>query len=98
MDYTPADTNTAGEKSLNIKRTVTNKLGVSRQENKLPGVCIKVLKEGSTEGKSPDMNLLLKEYYDFRKWDWSTGKPTRGKLMQLGLDHAARDLCLSETA
>ena len=34
-------------------------------------------------------------FVDFRKWDWGTGKPTREKLVDLGLDDAARDLCPS---
>ncbi len=91
-DYTPADINTAGERSVNIKRAINNKLGVSREDDKLPSICIKALKEGSTAGKSPDMDLLLRDYYNFRKWDWSTGKPTRDKLMELGLEDAAKDL------
>jgi aldehyde:ferredoxin oxidoreductase len=91
-DYTPADINTAGERSVNIKRAINNKLGVSREDDKLPSICIKALKEGSTAGKSPDMDLLLRDFYNFRKWDWSTGKPTRDKLMELGLEDAAKDL------
>lgn len=91
-DYTPADIGTAGERSLNLKRAINNKLGVTREDDKLPRVCIEALKEGSTADKSPDMDLLLKDYYDFRKWDWGTGKPTREKLMELGLDEAAGDL------
>ncbi len=91
-DYTPADINTAGERSVNIKRAINNKLGVSREDDKLPSICIKALTEGSTAGKSPDMDLLLKDFYNFRKWDWSTGKPTRDKLMELGLEDAAKDL------
>ena len=34
----------------------------------------------------------MKEYYDFQKWDWSTGKSTKGKLAELGLGDVARDL------
>ncbi|TET86611.1 MAG: aldehyde ferredoxin oxidoreductase, partial [Dehalococcoidia bacterium] len=91
-DYTPADINTAGYRSVNIKRAINNKLGVSREDDKLPSICIEALKEGSTADKSPDMDLLLRDFYNFRKWDWSTGKPTRDKLMELGLEDAAKDL------
>lgn len=91
-DYTPTDIGTAGERSLNLKRAINNKLGVTREDDKLPKVCIEALKEGSSSGTSPDMELLLKDYYAFRKWDWGTGKPTREKLVELGLDDAARDL------
>jgi aldehyde:ferredoxin oxidoreductase len=91
-DYTPADLNTSGERSINIKRAISNKLGVSREDDRMPRICIQPLKEGSTEGKSPDMGLMLKEYYDYRKWDWETGKPSRQKLVELGLEQAAMDL------
>jgi len=91
-DYTPIDIGAAGERSLNLKRAINNKLGVTREDDKLPKVCMEALKEGSTSGVSPDMELLLKDYYDFRKWDWGTGKPTRQKLVELGLDDAAGEL------
>jgi aldehyde:ferredoxin oxidoreductase len=38
------------------------------------------------------MNLLLKDYYRLNDWDWNTGKPTRKKLLSLGLDDVSRDL------
>jgi aldehyde:ferredoxin oxidoreductase len=91
-DYTPADLNTAGERSINIKRAINNKLGISREDDRMPRITIQALKEGSTEGKSPDMGLMLREYYDCRKWDWDTGKPSRHKLEELGLEQVALDL------
>ena len=91
-DYSPADLNTSGERSINIKRAINNKLGVSRADDRMPRICIQALAEGSTEGKSPDMGLMLREYYDYRKWDWETGKPSRQKLVELGLEQAAGDL------
>jgi aldehyde:ferredoxin oxidoreductase len=38
------------------------------------------------------MDLMLREFYDVSRWDWETGKPTKEKLTELGLDQAARDL------
>jgi len=38
------------------------------------------------------MDNMLKEYYEYRQWDWNTGKPSREKLTELGLDQAAADL------
>jgi aldehyde:ferredoxin oxidoreductase len=35
---------------------------------------------------------MLKEFYGVSKWDWETGRPTREKLMELGLNQAAKDL------
>lgn len=55
----------------------------------MPKIAIQPLTEGSTAGKTPDMEAMLKEYYEKRKWDWETGKPTREKLDELGLQDAA---------
>lgn len=84
-EYTPEDLLTTGDRSINVKRALNNKLGLSRADDKLPKICLEALKEGSSAEKVPDMDLMLKEYYKFRKWDWETGKPTKEKLLELGL-------------
>jgi aldehyde:ferredoxin oxidoreductase len=91
-EYSPADLHTAAERSVTIKRAISNRLGVTREDDRLPDINLAPLKEGSTANKSPDMDLMLRDYYDYRKWDWDTGKPTREKLLELGLEEAARDL------
>jgi len=91
-DYSPTDLVTAGERSMNIKRAISNRLGVTREDDRMPRIAIQALEEGGTAGKSPDMEVLLREYYDHRQWDWETGKPEKEKLIQLGLDDIARDL------
>ena len=91
-EYTPEDLYTFGERSINLKRAINNKLGITRKDDKLPKIATKALKEGATAGQAPDMNLLLKDYYRLNNWDWNTGKPTREKLLSLGLDDVSRDL------
>lgn len=91
-DYTPETLLATGERSMAIKRGINNKLGLTRADDKLPKICLEVLKEGSSADRLPDMELLLREYYAFRQWDWETGKPAREKLLELGLDEAAADL------
>ncbi len=81
-----------GERSLNLKRAINNLLGVTRKDDHLPRIARQALKEGATAGIEPDMDLMLKEFYAVSEWDWETGKPTREKLLQLGLQPAARDL------
>jgi aldehyde:ferredoxin oxidoreductase len=81
-----------GDRSMNIKRAISNKLGVNRSHDHMPGISIAPMKEGSTAGKSPDMDTLLKEYYEFRQWDWATGKPKAEKLISLGLADVASDI------
>ncbi len=88
----PEDLLTAGDRSINLKRVISNKLGLGREGDMLPKICLDALSEGGTAGIEPDMDLLLKEYYEYRGWDWGTGRPTKEKLMELGLDQAAQDL------
>ncbi|MBK7449050.1 MAG: hypothetical protein IPJ47_06330 [Anaerolineales bacterium] len=40
----------------------------------------------------PDIKAMLVAYYEARGWDLSTGKPTKEKLLELGLNEAAQDL------
>jgi aldehyde:ferredoxin oxidoreductase len=91
-EFNPDDLLAAGDRSINIKRAISNKLGLTRADDRLPKICSEALQEGSTAGIAPDMDRLLKEYYEFRKWDWETGKPSKEKLIELGLDHVAEDL------
>lgn len=91
-DYTPETLLATGERSIDIKRAINNKLGLTRADDKLPKICLEVLKEGSSADKLPDMDLMLREYYAYRKWDWETGKPTKERLLELGLEEAATDL------
>ncbi len=90
--YTPKTLLQAGDRSINIKRAIGNRLGLRREDDRLPGICLEALSEGSTEGVIPDMNRLLRQYYDYRQWDWATGKPKKEKLLELGLERIARDL------
>ncbi len=81
-----------GERSLNLKRAINNLLGVTREDDRLPAIASKALKEGATAGIEPNMNLMLKDFYAVSGWDWETGKPAREKLVELGLDRIAEDL------
>jgi aldehyde:ferredoxin oxidoreductase len=91
-DYTPEDLHAAGDRSITIKRAISNKLGLTKEGDRLPEICLKAFSEGNVAGQIPDMDLMLKEYYDYRGWDWETGQPTKEKLMELGLDQVAVNL------
>ncbi len=81
-----------GERSLNLKRAINNILGVTRKDDTLPGIVRTPLSEGATAGIAPALEMMLKEFYAVCDWDWDTGKPTKKKLLELGLSRAARDL------
>jgi aldehyde:ferredoxin oxidoreductase len=67
----------AGDRSVNLKQAVSNKLGVTREHDKLPRICSAPLDEGSTAGVEPDREEMLRGYYRFRGWDRDTGRSTR---------------------
>lgn len=90
--WEPKDLLIAGDRSINLKRVISNRLGLTSKHDKLPQICAQALPEGGSAGVKPDMDRMLKEYYEFRQWDFATGKPKKEKLLELGLDKAAKDL------
>ncbi len=84
---------TYGERMWNLKRAINLKLGYqARRAERLPELLLRALTDGGTEGNVPEFNLMLKEYYAARDWDWETGKPSREKLNALGMQDIAEDL------
>ena len=83
--YKIDDLKVLGERLVNLKRIFNIKMGLTSENDKLPAILLEPL-DGGTEGKVPDMDILLKEYYEHRNWDPKTGKPNKEKLIELGLD------------
>jgi aldehyde:ferredoxin oxidoreductase len=81
-----------GERICNLKRALNHRLGLARKDDRLPKLLFAPLDEGGTEGHVPDLELMLKEYYQARGWDPETGKPGREKLRKLGLGWVAEEL------
>jgi aldehyde:ferredoxin oxidoreductase len=90
-EFGPEDLLAAGDRSVNIKRAISNTFGLTREHDTVPRICLEALEEGTTAGVQPDLEVMLKEYYEYRGWDWETGKPGKAKLLELGLDHIAED-------
>jgi aldehyde:ferredoxin oxidoreductase len=80
---------TAGERAWNLKRLYNLRLGLTCASEKLPKLLLEALPDGGTEGHVPDVELMLKEYYEARGWDPVTGGPTPQKLESLGLGFAS---------
>jgi aldehyde:ferredoxin oxidoreductase len=91
-EYTPDALLAAGDRSVNIKRAISLKLGLTRDEDCLPEICLRPLDEGTSADLVPDMDKMLEDYYDSRSWVWETGRPSKEKLLELGLDQVAEDL------
>jgi len=86
-----------GERIWNLKRAYNNRLGLTRADDRLPKLFLQPLPEGGTQGHVPNLELMLREYYQARDWDWETGKPSREKLEELGLGQAIRDQEIRES-
>ncbi len=92
LDWSLADMMKAGERAWNLKRAINIRMGLAAQNDKLPKALLTPLTEGGSAGYVPDLEGMLFAYYDARGWDEKTGKPTRGKLMELGMEDVAKDL------
>jgi aldehyde:ferredoxin oxidoreductase len=82
-----------GERMWDLKRALNLKLGYdARSSEKLPELLLKPLADGGTEGHVAELEPMLREYYAHRDWDWETGKPSRKRLVALGMPEIANDL------
>ncbi len=90
--FTISDLLQVGERILNLKRALNIRWDWNPEHEKLPSLFMQPLTEGGTAGYVPDVEKLLTDYYQARAWDRKTGKPTREKLLELGLDEVAADL------
>jgi aldehyde:ferredoxin oxidoreductase len=92
LDWSVADMMKFGERSWNLKRAINNRMGLTRANDKLPKALLTPYADGGSEGFVPDIEGMLAAYYEARGWDEDSGKPTREKLIELGLEDVAVDL------
>ncbi len=78
-----------GERKVNMMRVINQRLGFSKKDDTLPERMFQPLSEGRSKGKHVDRERfpsMLEEYYALMGWDLETGNPSKGKLMELGLE------------
>ncbi len=92
LDWTLEEMMRAGERAWNLKRAINNRLGLTRANDRLPKALLEPYDEGGAAGFVPELDAMLDAYYAARSWDPESGRPTRGKLLALGLDDVAEDL------
>jgi aldehyde:ferredoxin oxidoreductase len=92
LEWTLDDMMKAGERAWNLKRAINNRMGLTAANDKLPKALLEPLATGGTEGYVPDIRAMLDAYYSARGWDPATGRPTKEKLLALGLEDVAMDL------
>ena len=66
-------------------------MGASREDDRLPKRILTPVGEGAAAGSVPDVEKLLREYYEIRGLD-SKGKPRKEVLIKAGLGYLAKKL------
>ena len=80
-----------GERMFNLKRAFNNRCGITSKDDTIPKRLLQAQTTGSAAGYAPDLETMLKDYYNVRGWD-ASGKPSKKKLLELGLTKAAKEL------
>jgi aldehyde:ferredoxin oxidoreductase len=91
FDFTLKDLLTCGERTWLLKRGLGNLMGVSKKDDRLPQRILTPLKEGAAAGSVPDVEKLLREYYEIRGLN-EDGVPKREVLIKAGLEDLAEKL------
>jgi len=66
-------------------------MGVSAKDDRLPERILTPLKEGAAAGSIPDVEKLLREYYEIRGLS-EDGTPKKEVLIKAGLEDLAKKL------
>jgi aldehyde:ferredoxin oxidoreductase len=92
-DLTKEELLKTGERIENMRQAFNVREGIKtpwHYPDRLLGIPPK--KEGPRAGITMTEDDLFNEYYAARGWDRKTGKPSKEKLLELGLDDVAREL------
>ena len=88
-DFTKEDFAKMGERLYNLARIYNIREGVTRADDTLPPRLLEEpMPDGPAKGETVNLDPLLDAYYEYRGWDKETGKPTKEKLKELGLEWA----------
>lgn len=71
-----------GERIFTLKRLFNTKVGISRNDDRIPPRLQYPLEKGLTKNKVVEINSMLEQYYKLRGWN-ANGVPTNEKLLQL---------------
>ena len=91
FDFTLKDLLACGERTWLLKRGLGNMMGVSMKDDRLPKRILTPLKEGAAAGSVPDVEKLLREYYEIRGLN-EDGRPKKEVLIKAGLEDLAKKL------
>jgi aldehyde:ferredoxin oxidoreductase len=80
------DLMTIGERIINLERLYNLRMGMTPREDTLPDRYLaEPLPSGPSKGEVVQLEPMLTTYYELRKWDRESGRPTDEKLTSLNL-------------
>lgn len=84
----------AGDRVANIRQAFNIREGITADMHRFPGRVYgnPPLATGPIAGRSFDIDAIRRDYFSARGWDTESGKPSREKLLELGLDDVAKAL------
>ena len=91
FDFSLEELLSCGERIWLLKRGLGNMMGVTREDDRLPKRILTPVSEGAAAGSVPDVEKLLREYYEIRGLD-KEGKPKKEVLIKAGLASLAKRL------
>ena len=89
--YTVRDLLKIGERLWLLKRSICTMMGVTIDDDRLPKKLLAAVREGAAAGSVPDIEMMMKEYYELRGLDMN-GVPTKETLIGAGLADIAERL------
>lgn len=83
-----------GERISNIRQAFNIREGINMLQFKVPERVLGTppQKEGPLVGVTLDEDTMVKEYLEVMDWDTKTARPSKKKLLELGLDDVAKEL------
>jgi aldehyde:ferredoxin oxidoreductase len=83
-----------GERIANIRQAFNSREGITLSDLKMPDRVLgrPPFEAGPTAGRQIDMETLAKDYLAAMDWDLNTAKPSKKKLLELGLKDVAEAL------
>lgn len=82
----------AGDRIATMRMAFNVREGLNPEHWKLPGRVLGPLQDGPTAGVQVDNETQVREFLEEMGWDPRSGRPTRERLLQLGLGDVAADL------
>jgi len=72
-----------GARAVTMKRLFNLGCGLKTADEKLPEPLLRPHEKGTSDDFVPDVDVQLKEYYEYRQWNRESGRPTEKALKDL---------------